>query len=171
MITSYFIKKKVQILAAAERQRSHRSLPFEQVKSILILYNAADHEALQEGIERLKAAHKQVQTCLFVASETLAEEEKNSVIVVEQRALSAWGFPSEEVVNRLSTVKADLLIDLTRPGCYPMQYMALRHPSTFKVGLKYPGQEWYDMGLLVAERNDIAYLFEQILFYLHTIHV
>ena len=72
MITSYFIKKKVQILAAAERQRSHRSLPFEQVKSILILYNAADHEALQEGIERLKAAHKQVQTCLFVASETLA---------------------------------------------------------------------------------------------------
>ena len=72
MITSYFIKKKVQILAAAERQRSHRSLPFEQVKSILILYNAADHEALQEGIKRLKAAHKQVQTCLFVASETLA---------------------------------------------------------------------------------------------------
>ena len=100
MITSYFIKKKVQILAAAERQRSHRSLPFEQVKSILILYNAADHEALQEGIERLKATHKQVQTCLFVASEALAEEEKKSVIVVEQKALSTWGFPSEEVVSQ-----------------------------------------------------------------------
>ena len=171
MITSYFIRKKIRKLAAEERQKSRRSLPFDQVKSVLVLYNAVDHEALREGFKSLKAAHKQVQTCLFVASETLAEEVKKSVIVVEQKALSTWGFPSEEVVNRLSTVKADLLIDLTRPGCYPMQYMALRHPSTFKAGLKYPGQEWYDMGLLVAERNDIAYLFEQILFYLHTIHV
>ena len=170
MITSYFIKKKVQILAAAERQRSHRSLPFEQVKSILILYNAADHEALQEGIKRLKAAHKQVQTCLFVVSEALAEEEKKSAIVVEKKLLSAWGFPSEEVVSQLASIPVDLLIDLTQPGCYPMQYVALRHPSTFKVGVKYPEQEWYDMGLLVAERNDIAYLFEQILFYLRTIH-
>lgn len=170
MITSYFIKKKVQTLAAEARCKSRRSLPFEQVKSILILYNAADHDALQEGFKTLKATHKQLHTCLFVGEEPLAEEEKQSAIVVEKKQLSTWGFPSEEVVNRLSAVEADLLIDLTRPGCYPMQYMALRHPSTFKVGLKYPGQEWYDMGLLVAERNDIAYLFEQILFYLHTIH-
>ena len=170
MITSYFIKKKVQTLAAEARCKSRRSLPFEQVKSILILYNAADHDALQEGFKTLKATHKQLHTCLFVGEEPLAEEEKQSAIVVEKKQLSTWGFPSEEVVKQLSAVSADLLIDLTRPSCYPMQYLALRHPSTFKVGLKYPGQEWYDMGLLVAERNDIAYLFEQILFYLHTIH-
>ena len=89
---------------------------------------------------------------------------------MEKKLLSAWGFPSEEVVSQLASIPVDLLIDLTQPGCYPMQYVALRHPSTFKVGVKYPEQEWYDMGLLVAERNDIAYLFEQILFYLRTIH-
>ena len=118
----------------------------------------------------LKAAHKQLHTCLFVEAELLEEEVQKSAIIVEKKQLSSWGFPSAEVVKQLSAVSADLLIDLTRPSCYPMQYLALRHPSTFKVGLKYPGQEWYDMGLLVAERNDMAYLFEQILFYLHAIH-
>ena len=170
MITSYFIQKKVQALAAKEPHKPHRSLPFEQVKSVLVLYNAADHEALQEGFKALKAAHKQVHICLFVGEEPLEEAVKQSAIVVEKKRLSVWGFPNEEIVNQLTKISADLLIDLTRPGCYPMQYVALRHPSTFKVGLKYPGQEWYDMGLLVAERNDIAYLFEQILFYLRTIH-
>ena len=170
MITSYFIRKKIRKLAAEERQKSRRSLPFDQVKSVLVLYNAVDHEALREGFKMLKAAHKQLHTCLFVESEALAEEVKKSASVVEKKLLSAWGFPSEEVVSQLASIPVDLLIDLTQPGCYPMQYVALRHPSTFKVGVKYPEQEWYDMGLLVAERNDIAYLFEQILFYLRTIH-
>ena len=170
MITNYFIKKKIKELAAEERRGSRRSLPFDQVNSILILYNAADHEALQKGFKALKAAHKQLHTCLFVETDTVAVEIEKSGIILNKKLLSRWGFPQEAVVDQLSTISADLLIDLTRPGCYPMQYLALRHPSTFKVGLKYPGQEWYDLGLLVAERNDISYLFEQILFYLRTIH-
>ena len=170
MITNFFIKHKVRKLADKDRRGSRRSLPFDQVKSVLILYNATDHEALQKGFKVITAEHKQLHTCLFVEAEPLEEEVQKSAIIIEKKQLSSWGFPSEEVVKQLSAVSADLLIDLTRPSCYPMQYLALRHPSTFKVGLKYPGQEWYDMGLLVAERNDMAYLFEQILFYLHAIH-
>ena len=56
-----------------------------------------------------------------------------------------------------------------RPGCYALQYIALRHPSAFKVGIKYPGQEWYDLGLTVTDKDDIQYLFGQILFYLRSI--
>ena len=66
-------------------------------------------------------------------------------------------------------LKADILIDITRPGCYALQYIALRHPSAFKVGIKYPGQEWYDLGLTVTDKDDIQYLFGQILFYLRSI--
>ena len=170
MITNYFIKRKVKALAAEEHRGPRHSLSFDQVKSILILYDAADHQALQKGFQMLQAERKQLHTCLFIGTETVAEEIEKSGIVVKNKQLSRWGFPQEEVVKQLSAISVDLLIDLTRPGCYPMQYLALRHPSTFKVGLKYPGQEWYDLGLLVAERNDIAYLFEQILFYLRTIH-
>lgn len=54
-------------------------------------------------------------------------------------------------------------------GCYALQYIALRHPSAFKVGIKYPGQEWYDLGLTVTDKDDIQYLFGQILFYLRSI--
>lgn len=170
MITNYFIKKKIQKLAAEKRRKPCRSVPFDQVKTILILCNAADHEALQKGLKALKSQHKQVHTCLFVEKETLADEVKNSALVIDEKQLSAWGFPNGEIEKQLAAIPADLLIDLTRPDCYAMQYLVLRHPSTFKVGVKYPGQEWYDMGLLVAERNDIAYLFDQILFYLRIIH-
>lgn len=41
--------------------------------------------------------------------------------------------------------------------------------SAFKVGIKYPGQEWYDLGLTVTDKDDIQYLFGQILFYLRSI--
>ena len=153
---------------AEERQRSCRALPFDQVKSILILYNAEDHDALQKAFNALRSQQKQLHTCLFVESDTLSEKVKKSAIIVDKQQLSPWGFPREEIEKRLSAISADLLIDLTRPGCYAMQYLALRHSTPFRVGLKYPGQEWYDMGLLVAERNEIDYLFEQILFYLHT---
>ena len=83
--------------------------------------------------------------------------------------LNAWGFPSDSVLEKVGALKADILIDITRPGCYALQYIALRHPSAFKVGIKYPGQEWYDLGLTVTDKDDIQYLFGQILFYLRSI--
>ena len=46
--------------------------------------------------------------------------------------------PSDSVLKKVGALKADILIDITRPGCYALQYIALRHPSAFKVGIKYP---------------------------------
>ena len=71
MITNFFIKHKVRKLADEDRRGSRRSLPFDQVKSVLILYNATDHEALQKGFKVITAEHKQLHTCLFVEAELL----------------------------------------------------------------------------------------------------
>ena len=147
MFTNYFIKKKIQALVSDAAKRPHRSLSLDEARSLLVLYNIEDHEDVMRALEPLRKAKKDIKTCVYVP----------------------WGFPSDSVLEKVGALKADILIDITRPGCYALQYIALRHPSAFKVGIKYPGQEWYDLGLTVTDKDDIQYLFGQILFYLRSI--
>ena len=83
--------------------------------------------------------------------------------------MNVWQVPSDVVLERFKTVKADILIDLTRPDCYPMQYLMLQHPCRFKVGVKHADIDLYDLSISVTEREDIKHLFEHILFYLQAI--
>lgn len=170
MITNYFIKKSVKKWASEENRGARCSVPFSQVKSVLVLYNKEDQEALRKGLDTLKAEGKALYQCIYVDNKAQKIEEKSGVLFVDKQSLSRWGFPSEELVSQVAAVAVDLLIDLTRPSCYAMQYVALRHPATFKVGIKYPEQEWYDLGVVRTEESDIAFLFDQILFYLRAMH-
>lgn len=156
MFTNYFIKKKIQALVSDAGGRPHRSLSLDEARSLLVLYNIEDHE--------------DIKTCVYVPSGGADIPFDDSNIPVHiKNDLNAWGFPSDSVLEKVGALKADILIDITRPGCYALQYIALRHPSAFKVGIKYPGQEWYDLGLTVTDKDDIQYLFGQILFYLRSI--
>ena len=129
-----------------------------------------DHEDVMRALEPLRKAKKDIKTCVYVPSGGADIPFDDSNIPVHiKNDLNAWGFPSDSVLEKVGALKADILIDITRPGCYALQYIALRHPSAFKVGIKYPGQEWYDLGLTVTDKDDIQYLFGQILFYLRSI--
>ena len=148
MFTNYFIKKKIQALVSDAGGRPHRSLSLDEARSLLVLYNIEDHEDVMRA--------------------DIPFDDSNIPVHIKND-LNAWGFPSDSVLEKVGALKADILIDITRPGCYALQYIALRHPSAFKVGIKYPGQEWYDLGLTVTDKDDIQYLFGQILFYLRSI--
>lgn len=171
MLTDYFIKKKIRVLAShATTGRSFHSLSLEEARSLLVLYNVEDHEEVMRALEPLRKAKKAIQTCVYVPSGgTDIPFDDSSVLVHSKNDLNAWGFPSDSILERAGAIQADILIDITRPGCYALQYIALRHLSAFKVGIKYPGQEWYDLGLAVTDKDDIPYLFGQILFYLRSI--
>ena len=188
MFTNYFIKKKIQALVSDAGGRPHRSLSLDEARSLLVLYNIEDHEdvmptgtapcktacpahvPVQGYLKPLRKAKKDIKTCVYVPSGGADIPFDDSNIPVHiKNDLNAWGFPSDSVLKKVGALKADILIDITRPGCYALQYIALRHPSAFKVGIKYPGQEWYDLGLTVTDKDDIQYLFGQILFYLRSI--
>jgi len=170
MFTNYFIKKKIQALVSDAGGRPRRSLSLDEARSLLVLYNMEDHEDVMRALEPLRKAKKDIKTCVYVPSGGADIPFDDSNIPVHSKSdLNAWGFPSDSVLEKVGALKADILIDITRPGCYALQYIALRHPSAFKVGIKYPGQEWYDLGLTVTDKDDIQYLFGQILFYLRSI--
>ena len=170
MFTNYFIKKKIQALVSDAGGRPRRSLPWmRHVRFWSCIIWRITRDAMR-ALEPLRKAKKDIKTCVYVPSEGADIPFDDSNIPVHiKNDLNAWGFPSDSVLKKVGALKADILIDITRPGCYALQYIALRHPSAFKVGIKYPGQEWYDLGLSVTDKDDIQYLFGQILFYLRSI--
>lgn len=170
MFTNYFIKRKVQILAVKSANRPHHYVSLNEAHTLLVLYNEEDRNAVMAVLEPLRKAQKEIYSCVFISSsvsDVIADEA--SIPVNPKKDLNAWGFPSEMLINKTVGIKADILIDVSRPGCYALQYIALKHPCSFKVGLKYEGQEWYDLALAMTDRNDIQYLLEQILFYLRSV--
>ena len=99
----------------------------------------------------------------------LYQADASCIPVHAKKDVNVWQVPSDVVLERFKTVKADILIDLTRPDCYPMQYLMLQHPCRFKVGVKHADIDLYDLSISVTEREDIKHLFEHILFYLQAI--
>lgn len=182
ILTNYFLKKKIRRLAGGRSERAGYYRTFQDVQHILVFYDVRDRETVAACVESLRKLHKEVIGCMLVSSGAPSSSSSLANTGVSTSAFSAdypvsiakslnmWGFPSHTVRREIDALPADLLIDLTRQHCYAMQYLVLRHPSRFKVGPKREGLELYDLSILLAERDDTAYLFKQILFYLQSIH-
>ncbi len=168
-LTDYFIKKKVQSLAFGAACRKHESRALEDVSHILVLYQANDHELAESCLNVLRRKNKWVQACVYVSGESTPEMNASYVQIHAGKDVNICQVPFRSVLDRFKAIKADLLIDLTPPDCYPMQYLMLQHPCEFKVGVKHADIDLYDLSISVTEREDIKYLFGHILFYLEAI--
>ena len=168
-LTNYFIKKKVQSLASGAANRKHEFCTLEDAGHILVLYQVDDHEFVEPCLEKLRKMHKKVEACVYVSGSTLPEMKASYTAVHAKKDLDTWQTPSDAIVEQLETVRADILIDLTRSDCYPMQYIMLQHPCRFKVGVKRADIDLYDLSISLTEREDIKHLFDHILFYLQAI--
>ena len=169
-LTNYLIKKKVQSLAAGAAGRKHESCTLEEAGHVLVLYQADDREMIEPCLDALRKKNKKVQVCVYVSGGAPVSETDASCIPVHAgKDVNIWQVPSDAVLKRFKTIEADILIDLTRPDCYPMQYLMLQHPCKFMVGVKHADFDLYDLSISVTEREDIKHLFEHILFYLQAI--
>ncbi|WP_165154916.1 hypothetical protein [Parabacteroides sp. ZJ-118] len=166
-LTDYFIKKRVCALAALAAGRRHASRPLDDARRVLVLYEAADAARVEPCLARLREGGQAVETCVYVTGGP--EPDSSCLAVHAKRDVSLWQFPSDALLERFKAVEADILIDLTRPGCYPMLYLMLQHPCGFKVGAKQEGIDLYDLSISLTVREDIGRLFEHILFYLRAI--
>lgn len=168
-LTNYFIKKKVQHLASGTQSRHREFCTLEDARHILVLFHASDRDVVEPCLDMLRKQQKKVEACVFVAGEAIPEMEPSYLVVHSKKDLDAWYSPKDEIVENSKALKADILIDLTRPNNYPMQYILLQHPCRFKVGIKQEGVDLYDLAISVTERDNIKQLFEHILFYLRSI--
>jgi len=169
-INEYFIQRKVKRLAAGMAKRVHCFRSLKEAHDIVVFYEGKNLEEIEPCLETLRMLRKNVRACVSVSVEAPADFPESYVLVNTAKELNFWGFPKNETIERVNAMNADILIDLTSKGCYPMRYLMLMHPSTFKIGLKREHeQNMYDFSLAVTDRKDMKYLFGQIIFYLQTI--
>ena len=168
-LTDYFIKKKVHSLAIEAKSRKHESCALENANQILVLCEAGDQETLHPLLGQLRKMKKNVHSCVFVSEKEVPEQSPSELLVHAHKDLTAWHVPSDSVLKQFQTLPADILIDLTQTTNYPMKYLLLKHTCPYKVGVKHPDMELYDLSISVTAREDIKQIFEHILFYLQAI--
>jgi hypothetical protein len=170
MWTDYFIKRKIRKLAKGTALRFHRFCPLDKADDILVFLEMKDRKQIQPCLDTLQKLRKRVKVCMFVPRNTRPEHRFSGLSVCETKDINRWGFPANHIVSPVTTLKADILIDLTGMDCHSMKYMMLQHPSTFKTGLKWEeAQDMYDFSITMTNSDNVKHLFEQILFYLQTI--
>ena len=168
-ISNYFIKKKIKKLIDQTADHKPVFKAFDQIQSILVLYEMADFESLLPHIEHLKRSGKKVESFGYVRKEVLPEVNDSYHFIVEKTDLSVKGIPADAALQKVLACKPDVIMDLTHAGCYAMQYLLVNHPCNFKIGIKKAERDLHDFSLLVTDRDEFNYLFEQILFYLQNI--
>lgn len=167
----YFLKRKIQSILRRSPARKPRFRSLDESETFLISFNIRDKESVMKCAAQLTALNKNV-----IFGVLIPRKPKNAVynldpswFVVKEDQLDPKGFPSTAVGEAFVNLEADTLIDLTRMGDFVMHYLQLLHPAVFKVGTTSFLKGIFDLTITRKEKDDIAPLFDHILFYLRTI--
>ncbi len=167
----YFINREIRASLRKSTSKQHHSLPFDRVKTILVIYEAKDEAEIKPILSRLKKEKKTIKTCVYVNKEPIEDPEKIDVLIRKKEDVSFWGIPSREKCQQLNALQANLLINLAGEENDILRYLSLNHPCTFKAGINYDDRNDFDLALSAAGDKDLAFLFDQILFYLRAIRM
>ena len=170
-LTTHFLKKEIRKLSVYAAERPHKYCSLKDVKSILFICNAKDWDIGRACVEKLKAMNKTVNTALYLASEKdVPTWYSNYLLLRADGDVNIWGIPVKSLQQQFNSIPADLIIDFAGELSPAMYYLVLKHPSTFKAGIKRSENSAYDFTIVPPEENDtIPYLFDQILSYLQSI--
>jgi len=173
VLTNYFLNKEIQKLNRKASERPHQYRSMDDITTILFLCDSKDWNVVRSCIEKLKVMGKKVNTAIFATSKNdVPTWYSNYLLLRADRDVDVWGFPDKATQKQFYHLPADLIIDFTSVQSAPLYYMCLKHPSTFKAGIKHSEETAYDFSLIPPsdENNNISYLFDHLLSYLKTIN-
>ena len=172
VITNYFLKKEIRKLTRKVSERPHQYRSMDDINTILFLCDSKDWDIIRSCIEKLRVMNKTVNTAIFAATKKdVPTWYSNYLLLRADKDVNLFGFPDKMLQRQFYHLPADLLIDFTSLQATPLYYMCLRHPSTFKAGIKQSETSVYDFTIIPPsdENNNILYLFDQLVNYLKTI--
>ena len=171
MLTTYFLQREIRKLSAYASERPHKYRSMKDIQNIFFICNAKDWDIGRACVEKLKAMNKTVNTALYVATEKdVPTWYSNYLLFRIDSDVNIWGIPTKSVQQQFNRIPADLIIDFAGEKSPAMYYLMLKHPATFKAGIKRSESTAYDFTIIPPEENDtIPYLFEQLLNYLQSI--
>jgi len=171
ILTNYFIKKEIQKLIRKASERPHQYRSLNDINNILIICDSKDWNIIRSCIEKLKLMKKTVNTTIFATSKKdVPTWYSNYLLIRADRDVNLLGYPDHALQKQFYSFPADLLIDFSRVQASSLHYMFLKHPSTFKAGIKHSEDVTYDFSLIPPDDNaDLQFIFDQLITYLTTI--
>ena len=171
ILTNYFIKREIQKLMRKASDRPHQYRSLNDIKNVLIICDSKDWNIMRACIEKLRSMNKTVNTTIFAISQKdVPTWYSNYLLIRADKDINIWGFPDKALQRQFYHLPADLLIDFSSIHAYSLHYMFLKHPSTFKAGVKHSEDVIYDFSIIPPEdSNDLKFLFDQLINYLNTI--
>ncbi|MDR3308358.1 MAG: hypothetical protein LBS80_00190 [Tannerella sp.] len=170
ILTNYFINRELKRLASQSASRLHQYRSLRDVHKVLFICDAKDWNKARPCIERLKAMNKVVNTAVYApTAKDVPTWVSNYLLLRADRDINLWGFPDKSLQRQFYGLNADVIIDFTGEKSAAMYYLVLKHPSTFKAGVK-SELSAYDFSLIPTSGNsDLTYNFNQLLNYLQSI--
>ena len=175
VLTNYFLKKEIKKLIRKASERPHQYRSLNDIRRILFICDSKDWNIIRSCIEKLKAMNKTVNTAIYATSKNdLPTWYSNYLLLRADRDVDFLGFPDTTLQKQFYDLPADLLIDFSSSQVSPLYYMLLKHPATFKAGIKYSNDSAYDLSIIptddAEENNSLPFLFDHLLNYLSTIN-
>jgi hypothetical protein len=172
VLTNYFLKREIHKLNAVASERPHQYRSLNDIKHILLICDSKDWDIIRGCIEKLRVMNKTVHTAIFAtSSKDVPTWYSNYLLLRADRDVNLLGFPDKALQKQFYHLPADLLIDFSNAQTSPLYYMCLKHPSTFKAGIKHSDESVYDFSIIPPdENNNLLYLFDQLTGYLKTIN-
>ncbi|MDR3253173.1 MAG: hypothetical protein LBT35_06410 [Tannerella sp.] len=170
ILTNYFINRELKKLASQAASRRHQYRSLSDITKILFICDAKDWNEARSCIERLKAMNKTVNTAVYApTAKDVPTWVSNYLLLRADRDINIWGFPDKSLQQQFNGLNADVIIDFTGEKSAAMYYLVLKHPSTFKAGIKSEASA-YDFSLIPTTANsNLTYNFDQLLSYLQSI--
>ncbi len=157
------------------KRMKRKRIPFNQVAHIGIVYNANSKENEQTVAayaNRLRAEGIKVFMMGFVDLKELPHDRKfmlNSEFFWKEK-LNGVNLPIKGKIGQFLQLEFDVLLNLYHEPLLPMQALAAYSKARYRVGPHIDGGlDYYDFMLDTGNRADLAFLIEQIDFYLRNI--
>ena len=173
----FFKKRKLKSLLR-KNNRHHAFLNMEAIRSVLVLFETSDYEAVDLFVEELLWMGKYVEGCAFrVKDDAFDYSETNYKIISSKENSEKSGIPDEELLKQLKSRHYDVVIDLTIKENFSLQYILAVVNVTMTVGLKKKKNKlsFYDFSISKlpltkgSKTPQVSELIKSIVFYLKTI--
>jgi hypothetical protein len=152
---------------------SHKSVPFSEVKSVGILFDAEEPNnelAVKKLMQQLQQKNIKVEVLGYIAK---LPKNRGKVIFdyFTEKEVSMALVPQQSVLNGYADKPFDLLLNLYTTEILPLEYISAVSKATFRMGRYIAGKDYYcDMMISLKATDTLENLIEQTLHYLNQIN-
>jgi hypothetical protein len=90
--------------------------------------------------------------------------------IIDESEIGIWGEPKTDDARQFMKRHFDILIDLSLTKLLSLSYIVVHSNASFKIGWRWPENNYNDFSIETVEKPEGAYLSEQLFFYLERIN-